>query len=94
VSLSEVIPLPHVFSPLSLLICTYFLLVDALRRGFRAGSEIGAFAVEVIAKNDAAKRFYERYGFRRLVDDERHLYLSMKSLEKLFPVKDSPPRRR
>jgi ribosomal protein S18 acetylase RimI-like enzyme len=71
-----------------------FLLVDALRRGFQAGSEIGAFAFEVIAKNDAATRFYQRYGFRKLLDDERHLYLSMKTLEKLFPVKDAPPRRR
>ena len=55
-----------------------------MRRGFRAGNEIGAFAVEVIAKNEAARRFYEKYGFQKLVDDELHLPLSMKTLKKLF----------
>jgi ribosomal protein S18 acetylase RimI-like enzyme len=58
--------------------------VDALRRGFRAGIEIGAFAVEVIAKNEAARRFYQKYGFKRLEDDELHLYLPMKTLKKLL----------
>ncbi len=61
-----------------------FLLVDALQLGFSAGRQIGAFAVEVIAKNKAAKRFYKSYGFQNLVDDEFHLYLSMKTLKKLF----------
>jgi ribosomal protein S18 acetylase RimI-like enzyme len=61
-----------------------FLLVDALRRMFRAGTEIGAFAVEVIAKNEAARRFYLKYGFHSLLDDQLHLYLSMKTLKKLF----------
>ncbi len=55
-----------------------FLLVEALGRSLRASEEVGAFAVEVIAKNDPAKRFYEKYGFRELVDDRFHLYLSMK----------------
>ncbi|TDI38304.1 MAG: N-acetyltransferase [Acidobacteria bacterium] len=61
-----------------------FLLVDGLGRSLRASKEVGAFAMEVIAKNDSAKRFYEKYGFRELADDKRHLYLSMKKLKKLF----------
>ena len=61
-----------------------FLLVEALGRSLRASEEIGAFAVEVIAKNDSAKRFYEKYEFRELADDRFHLYLSMKKLKKLF----------
>ncbi len=61
-----------------------FLLVDALRRGFRAGSEIGALAVEVIAKNEGARAFYVKYGFQGLVDDELHLYVSMKMVKRLF----------
>ena len=61
-----------------------FLLVDGLGRSLRASEEVGAFAMEVIAKNDSAKRFYEKYGFRELADDRRHLYLSMKKLKILF----------
>ena len=49
-----------------------FLLVEALGRSLRASEEIGTFAVEVIAKNDSAKRFYEKYEFRELADDRFH----------------------
>ena len=61
-----------------------FLLIDVLGRSLRASEEVGAFAIEVIAKSDCAKRFYEKYGVRELADDKRHLYLSMKKLKKLF----------
>jgi hypothetical protein len=33
---------------------------------------------------EAARRFYEKYGFRALVDDQLHLYVSMKTLKKIF----------
>jgi len=61
------------------------LLVDALTRAHRVSAELGAYAVEVVAKSEAAKRFYEKYGFRTLTDDRLHLYLSMKTIARLFP---------
>lgn len=62
-----------------------FLLVDALRRGLIHGSSIAMRAVEVVAINEDARRFYLKYGFVELVDDRMHLYLSMKKVAKLFP---------
>ena len=58
------------------------LLVDALRRIYRAAQEVGIRAIEVDAKNERARAFYERYGFVPLLDDERHLYLTIKTLSK------------
>lgn len=60
------------------------LLLDALRRAFDASVAIAAFAVEVIAIDARARDFYVRYGFKPLVNDELHLYLSMKTLSKIF----------
>jgi GNAT superfamily N-acetyltransferase len=57
------------------------LLIDALRRCRELAAALGIFAVEVLAIDDEARRFYEKYGFTSLVDDERHLYLPMKTLE-------------
>ena len=57
------------------------LLIDALRRCRELAVALGIFAVEVLAIDDEARRFYEKYGFTPLLDDERHLYLSMKTLE-------------
>lgn len=57
------------------------LLMDALRRCRELAAALGIFAVEVLAIDDEARRFYEKYGFAPLLDDERHLYLPMKTLE-------------
>jgi ribosomal protein S18 acetylase RimI-like enzyme len=59
------------------------LLVDALRRAQHLADQIGIRAVEVDAINEAARAFYEKYGFVRLRDDSRHLFLPMRVIRKL-----------
>jgi len=60
-----------------------FLLMDALERIIRAADLLGIHAVEVFAKDDDAKRFYLKYGFTPLQDDELHLYLPIRLVKKL-----------
>ncbi len=60
------------------------LLIDALGRAARIEKEIAVYAVEVVAKDERAKRFYEKYGFTPLKDDPLHLYLPMKAILKLL----------
>jgi len=60
-----------------------FLLIDALRRAEYLADRIGIQAVEVDAINEAAKRFYERYGFLLLAADPHHRFLPMKVIRKL-----------
>jgi ribosomal protein S18 acetylase RimI-like enzyme len=59
------------------------LLLDALSRVSRAGLELGIHAVEVVAIDDAAKRFYLKYGFTELRDDPHHLFISMATVRGL-----------
>ncbi|MEJ7617044.1 MAG: GNAT family N-acetyltransferase [Pyrinomonadaceae bacterium] len=59
------------------------LLLDALKRAASVSKQLGIYAVEVYALNDAAGDFYFKYGFAALRDDERHLYLTMKAIRKL-----------
>ena len=59
------------------------LLYDALARALRVSGEIGLYAVEVIAKDEAARRFYEHHGFHGLEDDPLHLYLPMETVRAL-----------
>jgi GNAT superfamily N-acetyltransferase len=56
------------------------LLRDALARCAAAADEIGGRAVLVHAKDDAAVRFYQRYGFQPLPENPQHLYLLIKDL--------------
>lgn len=56
------------------------LLRDALARCAAAADEIGGRAVLVHAKDEAAARFYRRWGFQVLPDNPHHLYLLMKDL--------------
>jgi ribosomal protein S18 acetylase RimI-like enzyme len=59
------------------------LLIDALARTVKVADEVGIHAVEVVAINDAARKFYTKYGFTALRDDVNHLYLPIKTVEKL-----------
>lgn len=60
-----------------------FLLQDALRRACYLADQIGIRAVEVDAIDDSAKAFYLKYGFVPLLDDQRHLFLTMQVIRKL-----------
>jgi ribosomal protein S18 acetylase RimI-like enzyme len=59
------------------------LLVDALKRAFE-NVEIASLAVIVDAKDEDARRFYERYGFLSFPDTRSRLYLPMKTVGRLF----------
>ncbi|MFC3058393.1 GNAT family N-acetyltransferase [Paenirhodobacter populi] len=59
-----------------------FLLADALYRAVR--SEIASFAVIVEAKDESAKRFYERESFLQLPDQPMKLFRPMTDIEALF----------
>ena len=63
-----------------------FLLVDALRRAVHISEQIGVRAVEVDAINEAASRFYAKFGFRQLLDDPYHLFMPMHEIRKLVLV--------
>ena len=56
------------------------LLTDALVRAWTLSEAVGVHAVEVHALDDAAARFYRRYGFAALRDDDHHLYLTLATI--------------
>ena len=59
------------------------LLVHALRSAQRASEVVGIYGVVVDAWDEAARKFYLKYGFNELRDDRLHLYLSMKVIRQL-----------
>lgn len=59
------------------------LLIHALRSALRAAKIVGIYAVVVDAIDEAAKNFYLKYGFNELTDDQHHLYLPIKAIERL-----------
>lgn len=60
-----------------------FLLLNAFSRIVQLADALGIRAVEVDAIDDSAKRFYLKYGFSQLLDDERHLFLSIGAIKQL-----------
>lgn len=62
------------------------LLIDALQRSLALQTQVGAMAVTVQAKDDAARAFYERYGFVRFLQHEYQLYLPMQTVAQLTPT--------
>jgi hypothetical protein len=56
------------------------LLKDALLRIINASNSIGIYGVEVDAKDNIAKLFYEKFGFISLIDDKYSLFLPLKTI--------------
>ncbi len=56
------------------------LLADAIKRTIAISNEIAIYAMVVDAINDEAKCFYERFGFELLSDENRRLFLPLKSI--------------
>lgn len=53
------------------------LLADAIKRATIASENIAIHLVVVDAKDEAARAFYEHFGFRLLTDDARRLFLPL-----------------
>lgn len=60
------------------------LLVDALLRSLRQSEQIASLAVVVDAKDEMAETFYQRYGFQKLGDEPKRMYLPMKTVKSLL----------
>ena len=59
------------------------LLLDAIHRVVRASATLAVYAIVVDAKNEPAKAFYARYGFRAFSNAQRRLFLPLETFEKL-----------
>lgn len=59
------------------------LLIDSFKNALQVAEHAGSVAVEVDAIDDKAKAFYSHFGFEKLIDDEKHMYMSMKKIRKL-----------
>lgn len=56
-----------------------WLLMDAIKRCVLVGQQSGVYALVVDAKDDEAKRFYERYGFIAITDRPMTLYIPLET---------------
>jgi ribosomal protein S18 acetylase RimI-like enzyme len=53
------------------------LLVQAFRQAVQTAELVASAVIEVDAIDEAAREFYEHFGFSSLIDDRQHLYLPM-----------------
>jgi GNAT superfamily N-acetyltransferase len=60
------------------------LLVDALQRALLHSGQVASWAVIVDAKDEVAERFYSHYGFIRLPQTPRRLFLPMATIAEVF----------
>jgi len=60
------------------------LLLDALARALRHTEEVASAVVLVDAKDEQARAFYSRYGFTEVTDIPDHMFLPMKTVERLL----------
>ncbi|HEY3781471.1 MAG TPA: GNAT family N-acetyltransferase [Fimbriimonadaceae bacterium] len=59
------------------------LLVHCFKLATTASEKIGIHAVDVVAKDEAAKKFYLHFGFKQFLDSPNHLFLPLKVIKQL-----------
>ncbi len=60
-----------------------YMLLNALERVERVQHDLGIHAIEAVAIDEAAKRFYLKYGFMEMLDDPHHVFISLNTVRKL-----------
>ncbi|MDX2346174.1 MAG: GNAT family N-acetyltransferase [Legionella sp.] len=60
------------------------LLINALEQCFDVSKKQGSIGIVVDAINAKAIRFYKKFGFIELPDNKNNLFISMKTISKLF----------
>ena len=60
------------------------LLLNALNRSLVYAAEIAATVIVVDAKDEPAQRFNSKYGFWKLLNKLKRMFLPMMTVEKLF----------
>ena len=60
------------------------LLMHALENAWKVSQMIGVAAVDVIAKDEEGRTFYENHEFQEFTDDRLHLYLPISVVRDLF----------
>jgi GNAT superfamily N-acetyltransferase len=60
------------------------LLIDAVKRTLHAGKSIGIRAILVHAISEAAKRFYEKFGFRASAIEPATLMVTVEELQRVL----------
>lgn len=61
------------------------LLFDALKRAYVAAQQVGSALIIVHALDEAAERFYKKYGFIAFADVTQGLYLPTATVAQLIP---------
>ncbi len=61
------------------------ILRDALFRILDQNRNIGIYGVQVDAKDETAKKFYQKYGFIELLDAHEQLFLPIKTILQMNP---------
>lgn len=67
--------------------CGKVLLWSAMQKAYEASRSVASSLVIIDAKTEAARAFYEHYGFQRFKDSELRLYMPMRTVgEVLVPA--------
>jgi len=60
------------------------MLIDAMKKCYKASEQIASVALLVDAINEQAVSFYQKFGFISFQSSRERLYLSMKTIEKII----------
>ena len=62
------------------------LMVNAIKRSIIISEQLGIIGLFVDAKNEDARKFYQKFGFISMVDNSLDLFLPISTLQKAYEI--------
>ena len=60
------------------------ILMDVFRRSTLLSVEVGFYLIDVDILHEGLGKFYKKYGFKEFKDDDKHMFITMETVKKLW----------
>lgn len=60
------------------------ILMEVFRKALSLSAEVGIYLIDVDILNEKVGKFYKKYGFKEFIDENKHMFITIETIKKLF----------
>jgi len=64
------------------------ILMEVFRKAVALSTEVGIYLIDVDILNAEVGKFYRQFGFIEFIDDNKHMFITIETLKKLFKLEE------
>ncbi len=60
------------------------ILMEVFRKAVALSTQVGIYLIDVDILNIKVSKFYKKFGFQSFIDDNKHMFITIETLKKIF----------